>query len=55
MVLGLHPGDSEVRVELKLSDGSDAWARVGPETAQLLELCEGQILPVRPRVGVAAG
>jgi hypothetical protein len=48
MVLGLHPGESEVRVELKLSDGSDAWARVGTETAHLLELREGQILPVRP-------
>jgi len=55
MVLRLHTGDCEVRVELRLNDGSDAWARVAPDTAQLLELSEGQILPVRPRAGATAG
>jgi sulfate/thiosulfate transport system ATP-binding protein len=43
----------EVRVELKLHDGRDIWAQVTRETAQELELREGQILSVRlpaPRV-----
>jgi sulfate transport system ATP-binding protein len=43
----------EVRVELKLHDGSDIWAQVTRESAQQLELTEGQILSVRlpaPRV-----
>ncbi|HMG97459.1 MAG TPA: TOBE-like domain-containing protein [Gaiellales bacterium] len=43
----------EVRVELKLHDGRDLWAQVTRETAQQLELREGQILSVRlpsPRV-----
>jgi len=43
----------EVRVELKLHDGRDVWAQVTRESAQQLELTEGQILSVRlpaPRV-----
>jgi sulfate/thiosulfate transport system ATP-binding protein len=43
----------EVRVELKLQDGRDIWAQVTRESAQQLELEEGQILSVRlpaPRV-----
>src|SRR5436305_3700227 len=43
----------EVRVELKLGDGRELWAQVTRETAQQLELCEGQILSLRlpqPRV-----
>ncbi|HYM54477.1 MAG TPA: TOBE-like domain-containing protein, partial [Solirubrobacteraceae bacterium] len=46
----------EVRVELKLHDGRDIWAQVTRETAQQLELREGQILSVRlpaPRVFAA--
>ncbi len=37
----------EVRVELTLPDGRDLWAQVTRESAQELELEEGQILPVR--------
>jgi sulfate transport system ATP-binding protein len=43
----------EVRVELTLPDGRDLWAQVTRESAQELELEEGQILAVRlpaPRV-----
>jgi sulfate/thiosulfate transport system ATP-binding protein len=43
----------EVRVELTLQDGGNVWAQVTRETAQELELEEGQILAVRmptPRV-----
>lgn len=43
----------EVRVELTLPDGRDIWAQVTRETAQELELREGQILAARlpaPRV-----
>jgi sulfate transport system ATP-binding protein len=43
----------EVRVELVLPDGRDIWAQVTRETAQELELTEGQILAARlpaPRV-----
>jgi sulfate transport system ATP-binding protein len=43
----------EVRVELKLHDGSEMWAQVTREKAAELELAEGQILFVRlpaPRV-----
>jgi sulfate transport system ATP-binding protein len=43
----------EVRVELKLADGRELWAQVTRETAQQLELQEGQILALRlpqPRV-----
>lgn len=43
----------EVRVELVLPDGRDVWAQVTRETAQELELHEGQILAARlptPRV-----
>jgi sulfate transport system ATP-binding protein len=43
----------EVRVELKLHDGRELWAQITRETAQELELKEGQILSVRlptPRV-----
>jgi sulfate transport system ATP-binding protein len=43
----------EVRVELKLHDGREIWAQVTRESAQELELREGQILSVRvpaPRV-----
>jgi sulfate transport system ATP-binding protein len=43
----------EVRVELKLHDGREIWAQVTRESAQQLELKEGQILSVRlptPRV-----
>jgi len=43
----------EVRVELTLPDGRDVWAQVTRETAEQLELKEGQILAVRlppPRV-----
>jgi sulfate transport system ATP-binding protein len=43
----------EVRVELILPDGRDVWAQVTRETAQELELAEGQILAARlpaPRV-----
>jgi sulfate/thiosulfate transport system ATP-binding protein len=43
----------EVRVELKLHDGSEMWAQVTREKAAELELAEGQILSVRlpaPRV-----
>jgi sulfate transport system ATP-binding protein len=43
----------EVRVELTLPDGRDIWAQVTRESAQQLELAEGQILFVRlpaPRV-----
>jgi sulfate transport system ATP-binding protein len=37
----------EVRVELKLHDGRELWAQVTRESAQQLELKEGQILSVR--------
>jgi sulfate transport system ATP-binding protein len=43
----------EVRVELTLHDGRDVWAQVTRETAEQLELTEGQILAARlpaPRV-----
>jgi sulfate/thiosulfate transport system ATP-binding protein len=43
----------EVRVELMLGDGRDVWAQVTRESAEALELEEGQILAVRlpdPRV-----
>jgi sulfate/thiosulfate transport system ATP-binding protein len=43
----------EVRVELTLHDGCDVWAQVTRETAEQLELEEGQILAARlpaPRV-----
>jgi sulfate transport system ATP-binding protein len=43
----------EVRVELTLHDGRDIWAQVTRESAEQLELKEGQILSVRlppPRV-----
>jgi sulfate transport system ATP-binding protein len=43
----------EVRVELKLHDGREIWAQVTRESAQQLEVTEGQILSVRlpaPRV-----
>lgn len=46
----------EVRVELTLHDGRDIWAQVTRESAQQLELEEGQILAVRmppPRVFAA--
>jgi len=46
----------EVRVELTLPDGRDLWAQVTRESAQQLELEEGQILAVRlpaPRVFAA--
>jgi sulfate transport system ATP-binding protein len=46
----------EVRVELTLPDGRDIWAQVTRETAEQLELAEGQILAVRlpaPRVFAA--
>jgi sulfate/thiosulfate transport system ATP-binding protein len=46
----------EVRVELRLHDGRDIWAQVTRETAEQLELREGQILFVRlptPRVFAA--
>jgi sulfate transport system ATP-binding protein len=46
----------EVRVELTLNDASNVWAQVTRETAQELELEEGQILTVRlppPRVFAA--
>jgi sulfate transport system ATP-binding protein len=46
----------EVRVELTLPDGRDIWAQVTRESAQQLELQEGQILAVRlppPRVFAA--
>jgi sulfate/thiosulfate transport system ATP-binding protein len=46
----------EVRVELTLPDGRGIWAKVTRETAEQLELKEGQILPVRlpaPRVFAA--
>ena len=46
----------EVRVELKLGDGREVWAQVTRETAEQLELREGQILSVRlprPRVFAA--
>jgi sulfate transport system ATP-binding protein len=43
----------EVRVELTLGDGRDVWAQVTRDTAEQLELAEGQILAARlpaPRV-----
>jgi sulfate transport system ATP-binding protein len=46
----------EVRVELTLQDGRDIWAQITRESAQQLELAEGQILAVRlpaPRVFAA--
>ena len=46
----------EVRVELTLHDGRDIWAQVTRESAQELEIEEGQILAVRlptPRVFAA--
>jgi sulfate transport system ATP-binding protein len=46
----------EVRVELTLHDGRDIWAQITRESAQQLELAEGQILAVRlpaPRVFAA--
>jgi sulfate/thiosulfate transport system ATP-binding protein len=46
----------EVRVELTLHDGRDIWAQVTRESAEQLELKEGQILSVRlppPRVFAA--
>jgi sulfate transport system ATP-binding protein len=46
----------EVRVELTLPDGRDIWAQITRETAEQLELKEGQILAVRlppPRVFAA--
>jgi sulfate/thiosulfate transport system ATP-binding protein len=48
----------EVRVELKLGDGRELWAQITRETAQQLELEEGQILSLRlpqPRVFADAG
>jgi sulfate/thiosulfate transport system ATP-binding protein len=51
----LHLG-FEVRVELTLPDGREIWAQVTRESAQELELDEGQILSVRlprPRVFAA--
>ncbi len=48
----------EVRVELKLGDGRELWAQITRETAQQLEVQEGQILTVRlpaPRVFAQAG
>jgi hypothetical protein len=39
---------TEVRIELKLGDGREAWTRLAPEQAEQLELREGQILPVSP-------
>ncbi len=47
----------EVRVELTLGDGRDVWAQVTRETAEQLELEEGQILAARlptPRVFASA-
>ena len=46
----------EVRVELTLPDGREIWAQVTRESAEELELQEGQILAVRlppPRVFAA--
>ena len=46
----------EVRVELTLPDGREIWAQVTRESAEQLELAEGQILAVRlppPRVFAA--
>lgn len=43
----------EVRVELTLDDGRDVWAQITRDTAEQLELAEGQILAARlpaPRV-----
>ncbi|HEV2982712.1 MAG TPA: TOBE-like domain-containing protein [Solirubrobacteraceae bacterium] len=37
----------EVRVELTLPDGREVWAQITRDTANELELSEGQILPVR--------
>jgi sulfate transport system ATP-binding protein len=48
----------EVRVELRLGDGRELWAQVTRETAEELELSEGQILALRlpqPRVFAEAG
>jgi hypothetical protein len=45
---------SELRVELKLADGSTAWACVARDDAELLELREGQILAVRFTAAPAA-
>jgi molybdopterin-binding protein len=46
----------EVRVELKLGDGRELWAQVTRETAEQLELKEGQILALRlPQPRVFAG
>ena len=42
----LGPGQ-ELRVELKLADGSSVWARVPRGRAEELELGPGQIVPVR--------
>lgn len=38
---------SELRVELKLADGSTVWGQVSREQAEQLELRAGQILAVR--------
>jgi TOBE domain len=37
---------SELRVELKLADGSTVWGRLPRESAEQLELREGQIVAV---------
>jgi len=39
--------DLEVRVELTMSDGQDIWVQLPQESAEELELAEGQILPAR--------
>jgi ABC-type sulfate/molybdate transport systems ATPase subunit len=41
-------GGSELRVELRLGDGTEIWGRVTREEARELELREGQILQMRP-------
>jgi hypothetical protein len=47
LVLRLVALGSELRVELRLGDGTTVWTHVSRAEAQQLELREGQILAVR--------
>jgi ABC-type molybdate transport system ATPase subunit len=46
LVARVVPVDSELHVQLTLPDGRDIWAQLTHESAQELELREGQIRPV---------
>jgi sulfate transport system ATP-binding protein len=48
MIRRIVPLGFEVRVEVVLGDGSDAWVQLTRAELQRLELCEGQIVYLRP-------